>query len=112
MTGNFLAGDFLAHAVPFGDSMAGNFLVGDFLGGYPFVYISKWEKRLFVTAQKNGGKFYYEKHVSFITAHVRLYLYILYMKSRMPIKFSDIMLHKIEIQAIRFRFRHRTYMAL
>ena len=27
-------GDFLAHAVIFGDFMAGNFLAGDFLGGY------------------------------------------------------------------------------
>ena len=34
MTGNFLAGDFLAHAVTFGDFMSGNFLAGDFLGGY------------------------------------------------------------------------------
>ena len=31
MAGNFLAGDFLAHAVTFGDFMAGNFLAGDFL---------------------------------------------------------------------------------
>ena len=34
MAGDFLAGDFLAHRVTFGDFMAGNFLAGDFLGGY------------------------------------------------------------------------------
>ena len=34
MAGNFLAGDFLAHAVTVGDFMAVNLLAGDFLGGY------------------------------------------------------------------------------
>ena len=34
MAGDFLAGDFLAHHVTFWDFMAGNFLAGDFLGGY------------------------------------------------------------------------------
>ena len=34
ISGNFMAGDFLAHAVTFRDFMAGNFLAGDFLGGY------------------------------------------------------------------------------
>ena len=31
MAGNFLAGDFLAHGVNFGDLMAENFMAGDFL---------------------------------------------------------------------------------
>ena len=31
LAGNFLARDFLAHHVTFGDFMAGNFLAGDFL---------------------------------------------------------------------------------
>ena len=35
MAGNFLAGDFLAHAVTFGDFMVGNFLAGDFLTRIP-----------------------------------------------------------------------------
>ena len=35
MARDFLAGDFLAHHVTFGDFLAGNFLAGDFLGGYP-----------------------------------------------------------------------------
>ena len=39
MARKFLAGDFLAHAVTFGDFMAGNFLVGDFLGGYQIRYM-------------------------------------------------------------------------
>ena len=30
-------GDFLAHAVTFGDIMAGNFMAGEFLGGYRLV---------------------------------------------------------------------------
>ena len=33
MAGNFMAGDFLAHTVTFGDFVAGNFLARDFLGG-------------------------------------------------------------------------------
>ena len=40
MAGKFLAGDFLAHAVIFGDCMAGNFFAGDFLGGYPMYHIN------------------------------------------------------------------------
>ena len=36
MAETFLAGDFLAHAVIFGDFMARNFLAADFLGGYRF----------------------------------------------------------------------------
>ena len=32
MIRDFLAGNFLAHTVTFGDFMAGNFLAGDFLG--------------------------------------------------------------------------------
>ena len=39
MAGNFLAGDFLAHAVIFGDFMAGNFLARDFLGGYRKIHL-------------------------------------------------------------------------
>ena len=46
MAGNFiasdvLAGDLLAYHVTFGDFMAGNFLAGDFLGGYHFLRMSQ-----------------------------------------------------------------------
>ena len=33
MIRDFLAGNFLAHTVTFGDSKAGDFMVGNFLGG-------------------------------------------------------------------------------
>ena len=36
MSGTFLTGDLLAHAVTFGDFMAGYFLAGNVLGGYHF----------------------------------------------------------------------------
>ena len=46
MAGKFLAGDFWAHAVIFGDFMAGNFLAGDFLGGYSFLYVNRHLKKI------------------------------------------------------------------
>ena len=44
MAGNFLAGDFWAHAVTFGDFMAGNFMAGDFFGRIPFTS-NEWERK-------------------------------------------------------------------
>ena len=39
MGGNFMAGDFLAHGVTFGDFMAGNFMAGDFLTRIRFIML-------------------------------------------------------------------------
>ena len=47
MAGNYLAGDFSAYAVTYGDFMAENFMVRDFLGVYHANHLSQlfWRKR-------------------------------------------------------------------